>query len=72
MKKKVDLQLAVYAETRSKFPHIDWHKFEILYHGWRRQGIRHGRNSQIYTVAWRRGWLSPKDADDFRKYIGLC
>lgn len=45
--------------------------FAILYHGWRQQGFRHGRNKQFYTIAWRRAWLAPKDADDLRKYIGL-
>ena len=46
------------------------HAFEVLYHGWRWQGIRHGGYSQFYTVAWNRGWLSKKDADSLRKYIG--
>ena len=45
--------------------------FEVLYHGWRQKGIRHGRNAQVFTIAWKRGWLGPTDADDFRKYIGL-
>ena len=72
MKEKVYIHCDIYDETRSKFPHIDRKKFEILYHGWRQKGIRHGRNAQFYVVAWRRGWLSKRDADDFRKYIGLC
>ena len=71
MKKKVDLVSEIFAETHTRYPHIDWRKFEVLYHGWRQQGKRHGRNSQFYTLAWRRGWLSEKDADDFRKYIGI-
>lgn len=71
MKVKVDLQFDIYAETRSKYPHINWEKFEILYHGWAQQSVRHGRNKQFFSVAWNRGWLSKKDADDLRKYIGI-
>ena len=71
MKEKVDLQLAIFAETQQKFPHINWEKFEVLYHGWTQQGTRHGRNKQFFSVAWKRGWLSQRDADDLRKYIGI-
>ena len=71
MKKKVDIQITLFAETQNRYPHINVHKFEVLYHGWRTQCQRHGRNSQFFTVAWKRGWLSEKDADEFRKYIGL-
>ena len=71
MKEKVYILADILPETQARFPHIDLRKFEVLYHGWRQQGIRHGRNHQFYVVVWRRGWLAPKDADDFRKYIGL-
>ena len=47
------------------------HAFEVLYYGWRQKGIRHGRNYEFYSVAWKRGWLAPKDAADLREYIGL-
>ncbi len=47
------------------------HNFEVLYHGWRQKGIRHGRSHQFYSVSWKRGWISRRDADDLRKYIGL-
>ena len=71
MREKVDIQVTIFDETRERYPHIDVKKFEILFHGWRQQGIRHGRNHQFYVIAWSRGWLSKNDADDFRKYIGL-
>ena len=71
MKEKVQIKADIFAETVKRFPHIDMYKFEVLYSGWRRQGIRHGRNAQFFSVAWERGWLSTRDADDFRKYIGL-
>ena len=45
--------------------------FKVLYYGWRQQCRRRGRNSQFFTYAWKRAWLSIKDADDLRKYIGL-
>ena len=45
--------------------------FETLYFGWRQQSRRRGRNTQFFTYAWQRGWLSKKDAEDFRIYIGL-
>ena len=45
--------------------------FAVLYHGWRQKCIRHGRNYQFFAVAWKRGWLSKIDAEDFQKYIGL-
>ena len=72
MKQKVGLFTGIFRETRNRYPHIDLHRFEVLYHGWRQQGIRKGRNAQFYVLVWRRGWLAPKDADDFRKYIGLA
>ncbi len=71
MKNKVYILGDILLETQTRFPHIDWRRLEILYHGWRQQGIRHGRNYQFFVVAWRRGWLAPKDADSLRKYIGL-
>ena len=58
-------------ETNRRFPHIDQERFEILYSGWRQQGIRHGRNPQFYVGVWKRGWLAKTDANDFRTYIGL-
>ena len=71
MNKKIDLQ-TIFDETERRFPWIyQIDDFDILYHGWRQQGIRHGRNAQFYVLAYKRGWLSKKDADDFRKYIGL-
>ena len=67
---------AIRREMQARFRYASRKKrneaFEILYHGWRRQGIRQGRKSQVFTVAWKRGWLSKREADDFRKYIGLC
>ena len=71
MKEKIWILSDILAETKKRFPHITLNKFDILYHGWRQQGKRHGRNAQFYVIAWKRGWLAPKDADDFRKYIGL-
>ena len=71
MKDKVYIYEGIFKETQSRFPHIDLRKFVVLYHGWRQQGIRHGRNHQFYTFAWKRGWISQKDADSLRKYIGL-
>ena len=62
-----ELQARYQYESREK---RNW-AFEVLYHGWRQQGIRHGRNHTFYVLAWKRGWLSQKDADSFRKYIGL-
>ena len=72
MKNKVYILGEILRETQTRFPHIDLRKFDVLYHGWRQQGIRKGRNAPFYVLAWRRGWLAPKDADDFRKYIGLA
>lgn len=48
------------------------HAFEVLYHGWRQKGVRRGRNYQIFNNAWKRGWVSQRDAADLREYIGLC
>ena len=71
MKEKVWIMADILPETKKRYPHINLKKFEILYHGWRRKCIRHGRNSQFFVYAWKRGWLSRSDAYDFRKYIGL-
>ena len=72
MKEKVDIHITIMDETQKRYPHIDWKKFKVLWDGWRAQGLRNKRHSApFYTVALRRGWLAPKDADDFRKYIGL-
>ena len=71
MRNKVYIMADIFAETQRRFPHIDLKRILILYHGWRQQGIRHGRAAQFYTIAFKRGWLSQRDADDFRKYIGL-
>ena len=71
MRKKIYILDTLLRETQARFPHINVHKFEVLYHGWRWEGIRNGRNTQFFTVAWKRGWLSQKDADVFRKYIGI-
>ena len=71
MKNKVYILGDILQETQTRFPHINLRRFETLYHGWRQQGIRHGRNYQFFVVAWRRGWLAPRDADSLRKYIGL-
>ena len=35
------------------------------------QSVRRGRKGSYFTYMWKRGWLSPKDADELRKYIGL-
>jgi len=71
MKKKVLIIDGILSETQRRFPHIDLYKFKILFDGWRIQSMRHGRKSPFFSVAWKRGWLSEKDADEFRKYIGL-
>jgi hypothetical protein len=71
MKNKVYLFADIFTETKAKFPHITMKKFEILFNGWRQYCMRRGRNSQYFTVVWQRGWLSPKDADSLREYIGL-
>ena len=63
-----ELQAQYQYESREKRNHA----FEVLFHGWRQKGIRHGHNSQFYTCAWKRGWIAEKDAADLREYIGLC
>ena len=63
-----ELQERYQYESREKRNHA----FEVLYYGWRRRWSRRGRNSTIFTLAWQRGWISKKDAADFREYIGLC
>ena len=70
MKEKVELA-DVFRRTSVRFAHIDRAKFDVLYHGWCRAGIRHGRNAQIYTTIRQRGWMSLRDAEDFERYIGL-
>ena len=45
--------------------------FEVLFHGWRQKGIRHGRLGPYFSVMWKRGWVTQKDARSLRKYIGL-
>ena len=72
MKNKVYILGEILSETQARFPHIDLRKFKILYDGWRQQGIRAGRKSQFYSMAWKRGWISTKDADSLRKYIGIA
>ena len=62
-----ELQAQYRYESREK---RNW-AFEILFHGWRQEGIRHGRKSPFFTVVWKRGWITQKDAGDLRKYIGL-
>ena len=66
---------AIRREMQERYPYESREKrneaFKILYHGWTQQGTRHGRNKQFFSVAWKRGWLSQRDADDLRKYIGI-
>lgn len=71
MKNKVYILAEILGETQKRFPHIDLKKFVILYDGWRAQSVRRGRKGSYFTYMWKRGWLSPKDADELRKYIGL-
>lgn len=70
MKNKITLD-DIYFRTAKRFEHIDRHKFEILFHGWRQQQIRKGENHQHFSVIWKRGWLSQKDALSLCTYIGL-
>ena len=71
MRDRVDLYTEIFAETKAKFPHITWKKFEILFNGWRQYCIKRGRNTQYFTTVWKRGWIAGKEVDSFRKYIGL-
>ena len=72
MKEKVDIQVTIFDETRERYPHITPKKFKVLYDGWRAKGLRLKTHSTtFYTDAWNRGWLSKKDADSLRKYIGV-
>ena len=72
MKIKVYILGDILTETQARYPHIDLRKFKTLYDGWRAQGLRQKTHSTtFYTDAWNRGWLSQKDADSLRKYIGL-
>ena len=44
-------------------------KFKILYDGWRQAEMRkYNRNTQFFTDAWKRGWLSEADYYRFREY----
>ena len=73
MKDKVDIHNEIFEETKARYPHIDWKKFKVLWDGWRATGLRNKYHSApFYTTAWRRGYLAPKDANELRKYIGLC
>ena len=40
MKVKVYILGDILPETQARYPHIDLRKFDVLYHGWRQQGIR--------------------------------
>lgn len=71
MKEKVYILADILPETQTRYPHIDLRKFKVLYDGWRAQNARLGRKSPYFTFMWNRGWLSPRDADSLRKYIGL-
>ena len=71
MKEKVYILADILPETQNRYPHINLRKFKILYDGWRAQNARLGRRSPYFTFMWSRGWLSPRDADSLRKYIGL-
>ena len=71
MKEKVDILADILPETQTRYPHIDLRKFKVLYDGWRAQSVRLGRKGSYFTFMWNRGWLSPRDADSLRKYIGL-
>ena len=62
-----DLQAQYHYESREKRNKA----FEILFSGWRQKGIRHGRQATYFSVMWKRGWITQKDAIDLRKYIGL-
>lgn len=70
-KNKVYILDEILPETEARYPHITLSKFKTLYDCWRQQGMRSGRNTQFYTTAWKRGWISKRDAEDLRKYIGL-
>ena len=71
MTEKVYILAEILPETQARYPHIDLSKFKVLYDGWRAQNVRRGRKGSYFTFMWKRGWLSPRDADDLRKYIGL-
>ena len=71
MKEKVYILGDVLPETQRRYPHINLRKFKTLYDGWRQQGMRCGRHGQTFSAMWKRGWLSKRDADDLRNYIGL-
>ncbi len=74
-KDKIVCLAAIRREMQEQYRYKDRkernHAFEVLYHGWRQQGIRHGRNHQFYVIAWSRGWLALKDAHLLQQYIGL-
>jgi len=69
---KVWLWANIFEETQKRFPHVNMRKFKVLFHGWTRQNVRRGHFPQHFYDIWKRGWLSKRDADDFRKYIGLA
>ena len=69
-RKKTELR-AIFAETRHRFPHVNEHAFEVLFHGWRQQQLRHGRGSdKHFTEILNRGWLYDTEAESLREYIG--
>ena len=69
---KVDIQRTLFEETVAHYPWITFKKFKILYDCWRAAGIRKKRHgASFYTFNWRRGYLSEKDANSLRMYIGL-
>jgi len=72
MNNKVYLLAEILPETQKRFPHINIKKFKILYDCWRAKGLRNKTHSHThYTTVWIRGWMSHKDADSLRQYIGL-
>ena len=69
---KVYILADIFAETQARYPHIDLRRMKTLYDGWRTKGLRKKIHSPFfYSEAWKRGWLSGKDADSLREYIGL-
>ena len=69
---KVYILADIFAETQARYPHIDLRRMKTLYDGWRAKGLRQKTHSPFfYSDAWKRGWLSKKDADSLREYIGL-
>ena len=62
-----EMQTQYQYESREKRNKI----FETLYYGWRQQEKRRGRHSAYLTEIWKRGWVSQKDAEKLREYIGV-